>query len=431
MHAKHQFKHKLTKIPIVAATLFLAIAMFTQLSAPLTVHASNNDSDSMTNQDVAQGNDYDGTGISYTNTGWLFYLLDAEGGQQIEDTKAILSYDGIIDEESPDEWVSYIYLYNSIGDLYTDYNNIKTNAPWGPPFDNSGSPRGDLVREWLKAESNTEIGHTRAYDLIKQYWGEEYALKWEDKDYYLAFEPFYWGRMFKDRQSLYLNHADGTSETYWFCGTTHQWGIMMQDLSINVSHGDYTYSESDTLNGDPITKRYTNNIFPGCVTLDVAEENIALGYRTPDPISPNDRLANLAMFTAPEPGKPMRKQVTGYGLGIVWSDKESQTSTYDEPLTTPAPAPDDKEELPYIDQITEGKYANIVKFYEEHHLDTEGNLIEEDTIRAAYTRTPTPRTITIEDEEPVGYTVKEWFTSPTYRRATLPQNVSIQHLTSF
>ena len=411
MHAKHQFKHKLIKIPIAAATLFLAIAMFMQLSTPTTVYA-----DSMTEQDTAEENTWQGTGITYSNTGWLFYLLDPITGAQVDDIRAILSYDGIIDADQPDEWVTSINLTATTGNRFTAYDTIERNAPWGPPFDSNANPRGDEVRQWLKSESNSEVGHVKAYSIIKDFWGETEAQMCEDKDLYLAFEPFYWGILFKD----------GSSTDVWFCGTSSMWGKTMQSLGINRSHDEYVYSDDDSMNGDPITKRYTNNIFPGCVTLDEVPENNLMGYQVPMDLGGSTRLKNVQMYS---PGST--RQMTGYGLGIVWSDKESQTSTYDEPLTTPAPAPDDKEELPYIDQITEGKYANIVKFYEEHHLDTEGNLIEEDTIRAAYTRTPTPRTITIEDEEPVGYTVKEWFTSPTYRRGTLPQNVSIQHLTSF
>ena len=412
MHAKHQFKQKLTKIPIAAATLFLAIAllMFTQLSAPLTVHA-----DSMTEQETPGAASWDNTGITYTHTGWLFYLLNPETGEQVEDIKAILSYDGIIGTETGD-WVTNLILVASTGQRYIKYDDIGTNANWGPPFDNNGNFRGDEVRQWLKSDSDTQPDKVKAYTLVERYWGEEAALAWENKDVYLAFEPFYWGRMFKD------NISTGK----WLCATSSMWGVMMDLYEINETHGDYTYSEEESGRGDSYTRRYTNNVFPNCVTLDYTTEADLMDYSIP---SSGGLLENSEMYS--EFAVAGRRQTTGYGLGIVWSDKESQTSTYDEPLTTPAPAPDDKEELPYIDQITEGKYANIVKFYEEHHLDTEGNLIEEDTIRAAYTRTPTPRTITIEDEEPVGYTVKEWFTSPTYRRATLPQNVSIQHLTSF
>ena len=411
MYAKHQFKHKLIKIPIAAATLFLAIAMimFTQLSTPITVHA-----DSMTEQETPGAASWDNTGITYTHTGWLFYLLYPEDGSPASGVQAILSYDGIIGTETGD-WVTNLILVASTGQRYIKYDDIEKNATWGPPFDNDGNFRGDEVRQWLKSDPDGD-GHLNAAGVVKQYWGEEAALAWENKDVYLAFEPFFWGRIFKD------NISTGK----WLCATSSMWGVMMDLYEINETHGDYTYSEEESGRGDSYTRRYTNNVFPNCVTLDDAPENEAMYYTTP---THGGLLENSEMYS--EFAIAGHKQKTGYGLGIVWSDKESQTSTYDEPLTTPAPAPDDKEELPYIDQITEGKYANIVKFYEEHHLDTEGNLIEEDTIRAAYTRTPTPRTITIEDEEPVGYTVKEWFTSPTYRRGTLPQNVSIQHLTSF
>lgn len=408
MLTKYQFKHKLTKIPIAAATLFLAIAlaiaMFTQLSTPLTVHA-----DSMTEQESPGASEWGGTGLTYENTGWLFYLINPDG-TPVEGTlvRAVLSYDKKPVDGNGNQ-IANIQLISSLsGSVTYSASTVGTDAPWGPPFDTNGNYRGEDVRQWLKADSNTEIGHVRAYDVIKTFWDEDLAEQWDDKDVYLVFEPFYWCRFFKN----------GVSTGSWLCTTSSRWGIWMNVLSVNAA--------GDEGRGDSIINKYTNNIFAGCVTLSDAPENKAMGLNTPASISRDDRLPNTSLYTGYS-----GRQLTGYGLGIVWSDKESQTSTYDEPLTTPAPAPDDKEELPYIDQITEGKYANIVKFYEEHHLDTEGNLIEEDTIRAAYTRTPTPRTITIEDEEPVGYTVKEWFTSPTYRRGTLPQNVSIQHLTSF
>lgn len=86
-----------------------------------------------------------------------------------------------------------------------------------------------------------------------------------------------------------------------------------------------------------------------------------------------------------------------------------ETSTYDEPLgRNPGPAPNDSNTMGENDKTDNKKYANIVKFYEDRGSG----------YKTSYTRTPTPKTITIESEQPTGYVIKDWYTSETYRPAS-------------
>lgn len=147
MHTKHQFKHKLTKIPIAAATLFLAIAMimFTQLSTPITVHA-----DSMTEQETPGASEWGGTGLTYENTGWLFYLINPDGTPVAGATvRAVLSYDKKPVDGNGNQ-IANIQLISSLsGKVTYSADTIGTNAQWGPPFDTNGNYRGEDVRQWL------------------------------------------------------------------------------------------------------------------------------------------------------------------------------------------------------------------------------------------------------------------------------------------
>ena len=361
---------------LAKASLITLLAVFILLSipTPLTVHA-----DSMTEQDPIGAHADDlGTGISYQHTGWLFYLVYPDG-VRASTIAATYSYSTPAQTDVGKPIANTALLTAIDCTQYTDFDKIDSNAEWGPPFDNGGNFRGNDVREWLKADNDGD-GHTQAYGLIKYWWNEDFAIKWESKEVYLVFEPFYWGRLIKN----------GLTTGYWYCGTVHRWGVIQHLLKIN---------EDDA--GDPITKTYTNNVFPHCVTLEACPEITAMGLTAP---SSGGLVKNTDMYTS-----MYGKQTTGRGLGIVWNDA-SATSTYDEPLgSTPGPAPNDK------DKIKEGEpTANIVKFYENTMIKGE----EKKITRASFTRTPTPKIIAIENEIPTGYKLKGWYTSSTFKSAS-------------
>lgn len=361
---------------LAKVSLITLLAVFILLSIPttLTVHAEV----SMTENEPigTYANDL-GTGIDWQHTGWLFYLVEPNG-VEASDVKAVLSSSLpiVTDKEVP---INNMALITISGSKFSNYADIKTNATWGAPFQN-GVYRGEEVNAWLDSDSDGD-GHLNASEVVAEWFGKAAALQWEAKEVYLVYEPFYWGRLIKD----------GLTTGYWWCGTTPRWGIVQHNLGIN---------EDDA--GDPLTKSYTNNVFPNCVVTEDFEEirgmklNVAAGK--------GGQLKNTDMYTS-----PTGRQVTGYGIGVAWNDAAA-TSTYDEPLgSTPGPAPNDK------DKIKEGEpTANIVKFYENTMIKGE----EKKITRASFTRTPTPKIIAIENEIPTGYKLKGWYTSSTFKSAS-------------
>lgn len=372
-----QAQHRKWLLLIVRFSLIALLAVFIQLSIPeatLTVHAGG----SMTEQEPPDQPASDlGTGISYQHTGWLFYLTDPYGNE-VSTVKAQYSYSTPA-QTNAGEAIANMGLITINGTKFTAYDKFEYNAPWGPPFDGSANFRGNEVKDWLLSDPDGD-GHLKAAEIINEWWGEEAALKWETKEVYLVFENFQWGRVIKD----------GKTTGYWFNGTAHRWGVMLDLLDINADNA-----------GDPITKKYTNNVFPNCVTLEACPEIELMELNAP---SGGGQLLNNEMYTT-----TYGKQKTGRGIGIVWNGN-ALTSTYDEPLgSKPGPAPNDK------DKIKPGEpTANIVKFYEDKVIKGEEVKIK----RSSFTRTPTPRIIAIETEVPTGYKLKGWYTSSTFKSAS-------------
>ena len=120
----------------------------------------------------------------------------------------------------------------------------------------------------------------------------------------------------------------------------------------------------------------------------------------------------------------MEMEVTGLSMHIYSANIFDGTSTYDESLSTPGKAPDDSSKLTQTDQTNPQKYANIVKFYEDKLTNPT------QTKRDSYTRTPSPKEITIEHESGPKYKVKEWFISTQFKSATGSTPVYSQYKSS-
>lgn len=308
MEKFHSILKRKFHILIFALTIISITAALLCTKASITTYA-----DAMTEQEPAgQPTDGLGTGISYRHTGWLFYLVNPDG-TEASDVRAIESYDyGITTETGEPIANSSMALITINGTKFKNYGSIETNAPWGPPFDEDANFRGNEVQQWLKSDPDGD-GHTQAAGIIAKQWGESAALKWESKEVYLVFEPFYWGRLIKN----------GETTGYWWCGTAPRWGIIQHLFHIDPI-GD---------EGDPITRKYTNNVFPNCVTLEDCPEIQAMGLNAP---THGGKLSNTEMYT----GNGLARNVEGYGIGIVWN--EGFQTTADEPLQpTPHSAPNE------------------------------------------------------------------------------------------
>lgn len=357
--------HSISKLKFHVMLFILTVISFTGAflftATSITTYASDG---SMTEQESpGQAVDGLGTGISYRHTGWLFYLVYPDG-TEASDVKAIESYDYGITTDTGEPVANIVLV--TINNTACNHDNITTNAPWGPPFDSAANFRGDEVHQWLM--SMDPNNHVKAANLIKDTWGESWALQWESKEVYLCFEPFYWARLIKD----------GKTTGYWYCATAPRWGMVQNRLGINA----------DDM-GDPLTNRYTNNVFPNCVTLEDCSEIQAMGLNAP---THGGYLSNTEMYT-----KFRGRSTEGYGIGIVWNEEISTAqSTCDEPLIpAPHPAPNESTGA-----------TTIIKSYRTRNTTT--NTLTDD---GTYTRSNLSNQIFIEDE--TNYQVIAWKTSTT------------------
>lgn len=295
-------------------------------------------------------------GPSYHRTGWLFYVMTPEGTMQ-SDVKATTSFEGgIVDRNGNYLPSENIHLENRFGVKASSL--LATNCAWGSPFDITGKGRGSEVKQFMLKDSK-QAGYKNAQVLIESAWNQDLAIKWNQREVVLVFEPIYWNMVYEG----------GNPTGIWQCGTSNFFGKYQQQYGINAP--DY--------NGDSKIRKYTNNMYANCVKFDT-ESSIGI---TPPPhggLCTNEELANTD---------------TGWGIGVVWNNEDLGTHTWDYPQgNTPAPAP-----------ISEGKKGIIKNYYTK---DVETN---EKTDDGCYIRNNTADSIEIEDEEE--YKVVGWKVSNT------------------
>lgn len=212
-------------------------------------------------------------------------------------------------------------------------------------------------------------------------------------DYYLIVEPIVW---------LYVSTSPGKYDSYGNKTYGTYWNIVQKWGGNNTGSFYHTYMGTLGNNCLLVERDYTTT-YSDETGKTYTIKGISQAER---PINESRNLMNQ-----------------GYGLSmhLYSSDaiKEADTSTHDEKLPGPGPAPDDTDKLvgspdnlkdPKYDGNKDGhpEYANIVKFYELYKNDELLNT-------EAYTRTPCPKEIAIEDESL--YKVEEWFTSTEFKEA--------------
>lgn len=125
-------------------------------------------------------------------------------------------------------------------------------------------------------------------------------------------------------------------------------------------------------------------------------------------------------------GKTVDKaRAVGYGCHVYYPKGAGKSAqhTYDvDLLDQRGPAPDPSTFTPEIDYKEKSKNIKIEKYYEDFN-----NATDKYEPVAYFGRNENPHTIAIDDEEPVGYSVADWFTSTTDK--VPPENGDIQEET--
>lgn len=336
---------------LIAFVLSITAILMTQ--SPTLIYA-----DSMTESETPGVGASDmGTGISYTRTGWLFYLTYPDG-TEASPVKAAFSYDNRFMDTAGNP-VNNRALITRMGTRYSDYDAMTINVSWGPPFDSNGNFRGDDVRNFFETDDNGD-GHVRAYEFIQVNWDEEWANKWESKEVYLVFEPFYWARLIRD----------GKTTGYWWAGTSMRWGLVQHYMGINAED-----------EGDPISKRYTNDIYDNCVILSDCEEIREMGLNAP----PHNRIVKNSESMTND---------NGWGIGVLWHEPEG-IHTYNR-----VDSPGDPETN---DPPRNGTCSIVKGYYTEYKT---GNTVTKLTNDGTFYTTMCTNEIFIDDEPE--YQIERW-----------------------
>ncbi|MBO5166659.1 MAG: hypothetical protein J6B90_08695 [Lachnospiraceae bacterium] len=122
-------------------------------------------------------------GVGYRQTGYLCYLLTADGNA-VAGTQAYAfkcpSFHTIVNGGTP------IFHASSRkgGYLATEWKGV---APWGcSPFNSDRTTNAEVIKTWLKARGT--LGYSNGQHFIFLLWGTECMQKWETGEYILVIE---------------------------------------------------------------------------------------------------------------------------------------------------------------------------------------------------------------------------------------------------
>lgn len=164
----------------IALSLTLSISLITQ--KPITAHATEDYVGIVIDalgQSGIGGNSKIRNGISYARTGYLCYLLTADGNTIPGMTAQAF--------KSP----SFNALSGSVWSCHSkkggySVNSFEGTAPWNlPPFNENKSTNVGLIRQWMAAPNGNTCN---AAQFVKDNWGLEIASKFGTGDYVLVIE---------------------------------------------------------------------------------------------------------------------------------------------------------------------------------------------------------------------------------------------------
>lgn len=406
-------KIKYTLLSILFAILFIFTAL--NISTPITAYAEDEGGEDMDLGDgsVSWGGSVDAEGMDYvyipgkiywggsdTRTGLLFYCVDTETGEIIENTITIL-YNSNLDNNGED-WQDQInarYGSTRVGGK-TTYNiraKLNTSIPNTGAWENTdGSP----IKAWLEGEStlplpNGDMAPVYAY-LVYQYCGGQPVLeKVINQEYTVCFEGMYGMAIYtrKDGMDVARSYGAYYARNNYPNITDEE---KLAELSI-IKYFTTLRCLSQVYNNlrVDITQRYGDN---GTANYKWIQSSSRY-FRTAE-----EHFGIPAASSAGTEITADEIKTTGWNFAVL-TMKLPPIHTYDESKGTPG-----NTETPDPDNGTDGE-CTIKKLYYTQELSSDGTILTEAKDYHPYTQKSTTAYISIDTESE--YEIEGWKTSTT------------------
>lgn len=408
-------KIKYFLLSILFSILFIFTAL--NISTPITAYAEDEGGEDMDLGDgsVSWGGSVDAEGMDYvyipgkiywggsdTRTGLLFYCVDTETGEIIENTIKIL-YNSNLDNNGED-WQDQInarYGSTRVGgkSIYNIRAMLNTSIPNTGAWENTdGSP----IKAWLEGDSGAKLANGEPLpvyaDLVNRYCGGQPVLeKVINQEYTVCFEGMYGMAIYTRKDGLDVARSYGA---YYarnnYPNITDE--EKLAELSI-IKYFTTLRCLSQVYNNlrVDITQRYGDNgtanykwIQSSSRYFRTAEEHFGI---------PAASSAGTAI-TADE------IKTTGWNFAVLTMNLPP-IHTYDESKGTPG-----NTETPSPDKATDGD-CTIKKLYYTQKISSDGTILEEATDYNWFEQSGTTAYISIDAEE--GYEIEGWKASSTDR----------------
>lgn len=415
-------KIKYFLLSILFSILFILTAL--NISTPITAYAEDDGSEDMDLGDgsVSWGGSVDAEGMDYiyipgkiywggsdTRTGLLFYCVDTETGDIIENTITIL-YNSNLDNNGED-WrpqVNAHYGSTRVGGK-TTYNmqaKLNTSIPNTGAWENTdGSP----IKAWLEGDSGSTLPNGEPLPmyarLVYEYCGGQPVLeKVIHQEYTVCFEGMYGMAIYTRKDGLDV--ARGYGEYY----ARNHYPELFDENGEAI---DETEVAQKCIIKYFTTLRCLSQVYNN-LRVDITQrygDNGTANYKWIQSSSRYFRTAeeHFGIPAASSAGTEITAdeiKTTGWNFAVL-TMKLPPIHTYDESKGTPG-----NTQTPDPDNGTDGP-CTIRKLYYTEKIASDGTIIEEATDYHWYEQTGTTAYISIDAEE--GYEIEGWKASSTNR----------------
>ena len=399
--------------------LFSILFIFTALNipTPITAYAEDEGGEDMDLGDgsVSWGGSVDAEGMDYvyipgkiywggsdTRTGLLFYCVDTETGEIIENTIKIL-YNSNLDNNG-DRWISQVnahYGSTRVGGK-TTYNiqaKLDTSIPNTGAWENTdGSP----IKAWLEGDSGATLPNGDSLpvyaQLVNDYCGGQPVLeKVINQEYTVCFEGMYGMAIYTRKDGLDVARSYGA-----YYARNNYPNITDEEKLAELSIIKYF-----------TTLRCLSQVYNN-IRVDITQrygDNGTANYKWVQSSSRYFRTAeeHFGIPAASSAGTEITAEeikTTGWNFAVLTMNLPP-IHTYDESKGTPG-----NTETPSPDNGTDGD-CTIKKLYYTQKISSDGTILEEATDYNWFEQSGTTAYISIDAEE--GYEIEGWKASSTNR----------------